>query len=368
MKRAVRFAILTVMATATVTLVWARPWAWQPIRQAQTGRLLHRAWLGPWRPVPADAPEPDGAVDRLVLAGVTLPQADFRHWRMSNAQFANSNLPWANGERLTLWYSRLAHVRLVAAQLDHARLSHVEISDSNLRGAKARGAYLSNSQLLRVDLREADLRGAAVQQTDMLGPVDLRDADLRGAVFADADMRLARLDGARMEGARYLGNTRWPAGFDPASRGMRDGQEEQERRRPSSRQQLSLPPNSSAAVLTDVAPQAELDGYQFFSADLGRALLRGASLRDSVLCYATLHAADLRDTDLRRANLTGVDLTGADLTGARLDGAVLDGCSWDSRTRWPEGFQPPHALARDETQSISQASMGNTTRVDSRTP
>ena len=40
------------------------------------------------------------------------------------------------------------------------------------------------------------------------------------------------------------------------------------------------------------------------------------------------------------ASLYGADLTGADLTGA-----VLSGATYNAKTRWPVGFEPPVATA-----------------------
>ena len=66
----------------------------------------------------------------------------------------------------------------------------------------------------------------------------------------------------------------------------------------------------------------------------GDANLRGADLRDAVLCDANLCDADLRGANLcdanlsgaslRDANLSNADLRGADLFGADLSGAELN--------------------------------------------
>ena len=49
---------------------------------------------------------------------------------------------------------------------------------------------------------------------------------------------------------------------------------------------------------------------------------------------------NLRGVGLHLASLYGADLTGADLTGA-----VLSGATYNAKTRWPVGFEPPVATA-----------------------
>jgi hypothetical protein len=59
--------------------------------------------------------------------------------------------------------------------------------------------------------------------------------------------------------------------------------------------------------------------------DLGEARLEGASLKG-----ARFYGADLRGAHLENAKLTGADLTDAKLAGA----------TYDTRTRFPDGFDP----------------------------
>jgi uncharacterized protein YjbI with pentapeptide repeats len=73
-----------------------------------------------------------------------------------------------------------------------------------------------------------------------------------------------------------------------------------------------------------------LQGAHFARADLRWAFLEKADLRG-----ADLRGADLREADLRGADLTGVDLAHADLRRVRLTGAA-----YNSRARWPAGFDP----------------------------
>jgi len=85
------------------------------------------------------------------------------------------------------------------------------------------------------------------------------------------------------------------------------------------------------------------------------ASLQGAKLGGRRVRYADLKGIDLQGADLRKGDFWGSDFTGADLRmsdlshsnlgnadlrGARLAGALLEGARYNSRTRWPEGFDP----------------------------
>jgi uncharacterized protein YjbI with pentapeptide repeats len=79
--------------------------------------------------------------------------------------------------------------------------------------------------------------------------------------------------------------------------------------------------------------------------NLDGANLNGAYLAWTYLSEATLKGADLGDADLAGAGLVEADLSGANLCGtnltrADLSGVKLAGASYDSRTIWPEGFEP----------------------------
>ncbi|PTL75474.1 pentapeptide repeat-containing protein [Vitiosangium sp. GDMCC 1.1324] len=91
--------------------------------------------------------------------------------------------------------------------------------------------------------------------------------------------------------------------------------------------------------------RAGLRWCNFQRAQLHRALMEGAQLQhadltDAQLVEANLEGANLEEANLTRADLRGAMLGGAVLSGATLTGARLEGASYDSRTRWPEGFEP----------------------------
>jgi uncharacterized protein YjbI with pentapeptide repeats len=76
--------------------------------------------------------------------------------------------------------------------------------------------------------------------------------------------------------------------------------------------------------------RAKLAWVTLKDADLVKANLRGANLSGAYLTEAGLDRADLSEAMLRWANLTGAKLRGADLVGA----------TYDSKTEFPEGFNP----------------------------
>lgn len=101
------------------------------------------------------------------------------------------------------------------------------------------------------------------------------------------------------------------------------------------------------ADLTDAKlPWAKLTGSSLHDANLSRAFLTHAGLDQAELLDADLTGADLGGANLTDTDLTGADLSGADLAFADLSGATLTGVTYDSSTKWPEGFTPPPSAAK----------------------
>ncbi len=96
---------------------------------------------------------------------------------------------------------------------------------------------------------------------------------------------------------------------------------------------------------------AQIDGQgaDFYGADLTKTSFRLANLSSAVFFNAVLKETVFAGADLTKANLQGADLSGANFKGADLTGAInlrLATFSattvWDEKTKWPEGFTPPH--------------------------
>jgi len=154
-----------------------------------------------------------------------------------------------------------------------------------------------------LDLRHSDLGGIDLEGTNV-SYVDLSESDLGGAKLKGADLRDTSLSYAHLADADLSG-----ADLRVAKMTFAD---------------------LRGADLRNVdASDLEMDG--------GRSSMS-----------ADFTAADLRGADLRGANLRGAALMSADLRGANLEGANLNHAWFDSRTRFPEGFDPcsPHRMIR----------------------
>jgi pentapeptide repeat protein len=79
-----------------------------------------------------------------------------------------------------------------------------------------------------------------------------------------------------------------------------------------------------------------LDGVVIYRVEADT--LRGVRLSGVDLSCANLRGADLRDSYLHQVNLSNASLRGANLEGAQLTQIGLAGALFDSKTRWPEGF------------------------------
>ena len=348
------------------------------------------------------------------LSRVAFADTDMSNTVLNESDLSHSDMPGANLTGASLGGADLSSTDLTHADFREASLSGTNLSQSNLKEVNLSGVNLGSANLSRANLFGADLTGATMgpgtnlTRTDLsnlnLSSVDgLSAADLTyayttgtswpagfnpasnpnlyviasGVDLSGADLRLSDLRGknlsgvvnlanADLSGALYDAQTRWPAGFDPAGRGL-----------------YLLAPGAdlSGADLTGVQltlidlngvnfSGANLSGVQFESTNLSgieapgvdlsnawiSANLFGVNLAGANLSGARLDQTNLAGADLTGANLSGVlsDLagfSGADLTRANLRGAILyDALSlnnatfthavYDERTGWPAGFDP----------------------------
>ncbi len=93
---------------------------------------------------------------------------------------------------------------------------------------------------------------------------------------------------------------------------------------------------------------ADLRGAQLLSAKLQGAKLPGANLQGVQLPSAQLPSANLQSANLQAANLQSANLHGANLQSANLQSANLQVATYDSNTRWPDGFDPQAAGAKQK--------------------
>ena len=116
--------------------------------------------------------------------------------------------------------------------------------------------------------------------------------------------------------------------------------------------------------------KSHIQGINFSNANLMNAQMDEAILRNSILVGANLSKAVLRHADLNGAKMNRVILKGADLSGSSLDESNLEkanlsdahlfgtnintdltsvkltGALYNTRTKWPKGFDPQREGAR----------------------
>ena len=105
--------------------------------------------------------------------------------------------------------AHLEDANLMGAHLEGANLFQSHLEGGHLRGAHLEGAHLGDARLEGANLFQAHLEGA-----------NLGGAHLEGAHLGDARLRGAWLNGAHLEGVTDNILTRWPGGFDVASKGI----------------------------------------------------------------------------------------------------------------------------------------------------
>jgi uncharacterized protein YjbI with pentapeptide repeats len=123
-----------------------------------------------------------------------------------------------------------AHVLNPAEGLRGADLSGLHAPYGQLQGLDLSGALLYAAKLRNADLSfailtAADLRGAALDRAMCKG-TRFRNADLsrdnlnaRTTLYG-TDLSTADLHGAKLDGAVYDDDTKFPKGFSPAAHGM----------------------------------------------------------------------------------------------------------------------------------------------------
>ncbi|MCB0975172.1 MAG: pentapeptide repeat-containing protein [Actinobacteria bacterium] len=186
---------------------------------------------------------------------------------------------------------------------------------ANLSGAELVAADLANADLTRADLRRANLSGALLVRAVAIR-ADFTGADLIGAEMNPIDLTKASLRRANLAGADMTGSElRGVDGFRADFTGV----------------QLA-----GASLV-----KADLQGTDFRNANLRRADLSGANLTSADLRGVDLSRADLNRAILVSADLSGANLAGTDLHRADLSDSKVEGIYYDTRTRWPKGFEPP---------------------------
>jgi uncharacterized protein YjbI with pentapeptide repeats len=184
-------------------------------------------------------------------------------------------------------------------------LSGQDLTGIDLSGADLRNADFSAAILNRADLSSANLQGA-----------DLRYSLLRNAILSQADLSNAELSYAYVNEA-YL-------------------------------EKCIL---YSATLIQTVFQLANLRGCNLSESNLTNANFTGAILERAMLSGSSMLSTNFQGSHMAGATISGGTLIGADLTGADLtDTIFMGGVTWDSSTKWPEGYIPSNDTWRaDET-------------------
>jgi uncharacterized protein YjbI with pentapeptide repeats len=289
------------------------------------------------------------------LTCATVRKADLTRARVSNAFVMQTDMTDS-----VMRGTKFVRANLTNSDLTGADLQGADLSDANLTGAKLTGARLTGAQITRSRMTNAVLIGAILDEfqsslpelADAVRPrkfedygntigeilaqhmmwmnsggkggrrADLLGYDLSGQMLAGANLSAAVLQSATLSKADLS-----EAGLAMADMSLADLR----------RAKLIGTDLRGVNMERSTLSGADLSDAKFnpvhiqsgtghvWRANLRRARLDGANLRNADLRRVNFNEAVLTDADLRGAKLNEADFTGADLRGARLDGADKTG-------------------------------------------
>ena len=185
----------------------------RPLRRLSRAEVLAllestpRGLREPWKPgASRDVLE----LSRSDLAGIDLASTDLTFVYFDESDLREANLQSADLRNSSLSDANLAGAVLAGADLRQVQMALADLSGSDMRNVDASGVVPYDGLTIVADMYGVNLRGA-----------DLRGADLTAVSLLAADLRDADLRGADLRGAVYDAETRFPEGFEPRSRGMR---------------------------------------------------------------------------------------------------------------------------------------------------
>jgi uncharacterized protein YjbI with pentapeptide repeats len=213
--------------------------------------------------------------------------------------------------------SDLGVALMTGALVAFAILALQVMVDVRLRGIEETRQEQTERQNLELQL---------AMQTEPLPGIALRDRDLSnfylyrkvlpGAILDESDLTETQLTGANLDGAFLNDTTLVDTQLDGANL---------------TKAELKDAVLAGANLTGAVMPEAQLDRATLDGTKFGGANLRGAFLNDVVTTG--------RPTEMLGTDLTGADLRGADLSRAYFEGTTLTGARYNSKTKWPLGYE-----------------------------
>ncbi|MEH1949509.1 MAG: pentapeptide repeat-containing protein [Nostoc sp.] len=148
------------------------------------------------------------ALEKLVQAGESLTNKDFRGANLSSANLSNANLSSANLSNANLSSANLIDADLSSAKLSSATLSSANLSDADLSSADLSSADLSSAYLFSADFSSANLSSVNLSYADFsyanFSGANLIGADLINTNFSGANLIDANLIDADFSYAKNL--------------------------------------------------------------------------------------------------------------------------------------------------------------------
>jgi len=169
--------------------------------------------------LPEDLPE-NLSLDSVIQSDVNLSRTNLEGIDLSGRNLVGLWVKEANLKGANLKGSNFSGVKMTEADLSGANLEgaffsyDTQMSFANFANANLDNIFSYGFSGANTDIKGASFRGALLHLAEFpkvnLSGVDFSGADLRGADLRDPSLKEAKLDGAI-----YSANTKFPEGFDP---------------------------------------------------------------------------------------------------------------------------------------------------------
>jgi fluoroquinolone resistance protein len=202
----------------------------------------------------------------------------------------------------------LSNADFIDADLTDAVFEGCTLRDGHVQGAVLQGARFVGCRLIRCRFTHADLREVVFQECSFAD-----DDGHVGAVFAFCRLEEARLRKCDMSFARFERSSLW--GVEMEACNLRGSA--------FPRADFSRSFGRNVVQWAGAIKGCNLELADLTQLRLPKGDLNRCNLREAVLVDADLEGADLRECDLFQALTVGARLAGADLRGAEVSGLNL---------------------------------------------